>query len=117
MEEDIKILENMIKRLDKNCFDIYRKASNTEDYLGTIIGNEIISLENLIKGYRELEERNNKLALELRIYINETISKSKIRNKIEELEKELTQDITRNDGFAEYREYARDILQELLEEE
>lgn len=124
MEEDIKILEDMIKRLDKNCFDIYRKASNTEDYLGTIIGNEIISLEKLIKGYRELEERNiylvneRKKLEELLFMSNENyIEKSKIRNKIEELEKELTQDITRNDGFAEYREYARDILQELLEEE
>ena len=36
MEEDIEYLENMIKRLDKNAFDIYRKAPNVNDYLGTI---------------------------------------------------------------------------------
>lgn len=45
------------------------------------------------------------------------IPKSKIRDKIEELKKELTNEITRNDGFAEYREYAIEVLEGLLEEE
>lgn len=105
MEEDIKILEDMIKRLDKNCFDIYRKASNTEDYLGTIIGYEIISLENLIKGYRELEERNiylvneRKKLEELLFMSNENyIEKSKIREKIEELEEEIDKAIDNSKG-------------------
>lgn len=61
MEEDIKIIEEMIKRLDKNCFDIYRKAKNTEDYLGTITGKEIISIENLLNRLKTAERMNDEL--------------------------------------------------------
>lgn len=51
-------------------------------------------------------------------YINKNyIDKDKIRDKIEELNKELTNEITRNDGFAEYREYAIEVLEGLLESE
>ena len=55
MEEDIKILEEMISRQDKNAFDIYRKASNTKDYLGTITGKEILAVEAVINRLKEDE--------------------------------------------------------------
>ena len=67
--EDIKIVEEMIKRLDKNCFDIYRKAKNTEDYLGTITGKEIIAIENLLSRLKTAERMNDVLAD--KVYIEE----------------------------------------------
>lgn len=52
---------------------------------------------------------------DLKEKLADSIPKSKVKEKIEELKKELTNEITKNDGFAEYREYAIDILEELME--
>ena len=82
MEEDIKILENSIKA--KIFFnDRYYNA-----------------LENLIKGYREIEENNKALEQGINPSYEETISelekqlfdsipKSKIQEKLDELDKEI----------------------------
>lgn len=68
--------------------------------------------KNTMPDYDEIYERYDKQKKQL----ENSIPKSKIKEKIEELEGELTNEITRNDGFSEYREYAIDVLQELLEE-
>ena len=116
MEEDIKILEDfktvgytmlLTKYGDRKILNLHLERA----------------IENLIKGYRELKERNiylvneRKKLEELLFMSNENyIEKSKAKEKIEELKKELTNEITKNDGFAEYREYAIDILEELMED-
>lgn len=100
MEEDIKILEEILK--DKEWYKIHG---------GEDIGyREVQAIENLIKGYREKESRYNNLksryngtkealrvsqelekhysveASELEQQLFDSIPKSKIREKIEELE-------------------------------
>ena len=105
MEEDIKILENAI-RCNKKQFEELGVHIILQD-------DEIQAIENLINRVKELEEAIKEGKI---VEIGDSIPKSKIREIIEELNKELTQDITRNDGFAEYREYAIDVLQELLED-
>ena len=107
MEEDIEYLENMIKRLDKNAFDIYRKAPNVNDYLGTITGKEILAIENLINRNKELEYELMQKDLEIigkeeytkanmkeiieHYYIakENSVPKSVIKEKIEEYKKLL----------------------------
>ena len=74
MEEDIKVLEEYL-----NYNATQRKIS----------ASEIIAIENLIKGYKELEVINK--MQEYRINVideREFIPKSKVREKIEELKKE-----------------------------
>lgn len=86
-----KILEN------NNVIDISRlndvKFTNLE-FASVIVLREIQSLE------RKLEN---------------SIPVSLVEEKIEELEGMFTHELTRNDGFSEYREYALNVLQELLE--
>jgi hypothetical protein len=87
MEEDIKKIEQLIARCD-NC--------NLKECTECgIVWNDVQSIENLIKGYKEKEERNIYLVnerkkLEELLYVsNENyIEKSVIKDKLEELEKE-----------------------------
>ena len=86
MEEDIKILEN-IKKFVEIEFKHY------------ITDRELKAIENLIKGYRELKEsikQLDKLTFEFSNEVaREYIPKSKIKEKIEELEKENEQTYTK----------------------
>ena len=136
MEEDIEYLENMIKRLDKNAFDIYRKAHNVNDYLGTITGKEILAIEHLINRNKELEYELMQKDLEIigkeeytkanmkeiieHYYIakENSVPKSVIKEKIEELEK----GVINLDTYPNYSEQGIiiaiiDELQQLLEKE
>lgn len=101
MEEDIKIVEDLKNKWELNAFG---------DMVNVLSLNEIKALENLIKGYRELEEVLNKYGgvKELEKYImdlsrflgnvpidvmlnkikNDFIPKSKIRKNIEELKEQ-----------------------------
>lgn len=122
MKEDIEILEEMIKRLDKNCFDIYRKAKNTEDYLGTITGKEIISVENLLTRYKELEEENRGLRIfkEMAIYRldviepRELISKSKIKEQIKWLDNDIKNTKTKMKEEQTFPNYLSDYRKERM---
>lgn len=95
MEENIKILEEIV--------DVYYDcAGNKEqDYDMRVdmgfMKKEAQSIENLIKGYRELEEENKKIiqgkfreVADKNSYIKDMyIPKSKIKEKIEEVNKSL----------------------------
>lgn len=103
MEEDIKILEelnNCLKEKPLNC-DVYIREDDRQ------------ALENLIKGYRELEEWKREKGCSIQEVYELFIPKSKIKEKIEELDKKskycAISDLT------EYM-YKKDILNELLEE-
>ena len=121
MEEDIKILESHINQL---------KEYEDEQELAQ-------ALENLIKGYRELKKENaNWKKINYNAKLNqhiteEYIPKSKIKEKIEELNKKykgIESNYTEeeldsgDEGLDDYIEMqkiqmADNILQELLEEE
>ena len=118
MEEGIKILEKLVRTtilyggriaFTDSQFDEIKKA-----------------IENLIKGYRELEERNKYLiqyrqALEKDLFencSNYVISKDKIRKRIKKLEEMLMKT-----AYGEIQKYTPDeiflllhCLKELLEE-
>ena len=86
MEENIKILEEF-----------------TESSCCLASQEEIIEcVKNLIKGYRELE--------------NNSIPKSKIKEKIEELEKSMNKARPFDLSYIEYCEDRIDVLQELMED-
>lgn len=90
MEEDIKILEEYID---------FQKQWNLLNHEKALI----TAIENLIKGYRELEEENQKLIYELqekddeirfanrdiKVFETDFIPKSKIKEKIEEYKKKI----------------------------
>jgi len=79
--EDIKVLENFIriyKELDEKSTDFY--FNKAEIPMQTI--------ENLIKGYKDLEEKcASEYTRGFVDGLHDSISKSKVREKIEELEK------------------------------
>ncbi len=82
MEEDIKILEEFIKYFEAEA--VSRKYRRNISI--TVGEDDIQALQNLIKGYRELEKRSTATLM----YIdNKCIRKSKIKEKIEELLKKL----------------------------
>jgi predicted RNase H-like nuclease (RuvC/YqgF family) len=59
MEEDIKVLEKYIKEQEE-----FKKQFNLEEIEdGTEGQKRLQAIENLIKGYRELEEKINKLEI------------------------------------------------------
>ena len=98
MEEDIKILEDYIKLIKKGyCLDC-NELCNIYTAPAFPSGVVALSLENLIKGYRELG-RLYKSEKEMKIrYVGyyqdvltkeNVIPKSKIKEKIEELETKL----------------------------
>ena len=113
MEEDIKLVESLIKE-----FEVYGDLDAFED-----IRPYMKAIKNILNRNKELEEENKRLFKEIdytSVYLKATFDErekwtSKIKEKIEELEKMLTHELTRNDGFSEYREYALNVLQDLLE--
>lgn len=138
MEEDIKIVEDFIEYSQEMINDMeYERPVDV-----TIHQTQVTALENLIKGYRELEEENEKLIQDLhemtisnnhkkenwvhKNCLNGYIPKSKIKNKKEELEKEKEETYTkflagnRKDEFLSTKgkmlEGATKALQELMED-
>lgn len=82
MEEDINILDEVVGR---------SKELREKDF-GMLIGiKEMQSIENLLKGYRELkseiQHKNDQLFLIDKQYERHYIPKTKIQEKIDELEK------------------------------
>jgi hypothetical protein len=117
MEEDIKILEEFINNY-KAVQEKYKDDEIQAEIERSCYFEEVPAqaIENLIKGYKIEKLRNTLDEQSLKEALENYISKSKAKEKIEELKKELTNEITKNDGFAEYREYAIDILEELMED-
>ena len=119
MEEDIKILEEWIEETNK--------AWEKNNWLEEIpVPKEKVALENLIKGYRELEEKcqrykeskdeyKNKY-LEVTNFYLESVPYSTIKEKIEELEKYIYKGENAPQDFLQYRIKAKiQVLQELME--
>ena len=99
MEEDIKILENLLEEgFEAMC------------YL------EAQAIEHLIKAYKELEEENMQLEAikdeAIRRYNFETIPVSLVEEKIEELKEDIKKGKTRYPYILEHK---IEVLQELLE--
>ena len=152
MEEDIKILEDFIKYFEAEAISTkYRRNISI-----TVGEDDIQAIENLIKGYRELEEENTDLKdlyirtakhqhkighTELGDYMLAQIGaiptfttwekyitwvpKSKIKEKIEELEKKILEyEAYRERGKetdVEYYDFIansarKKVLQELMED-
>ena len=123
MEEDIKILEDLIKEKDFIDYEKYQVKIDT-------------AIENLIKGYKELEEmlehiekfRELNLSSEIDYVIalksnfmtylkTDYIPKSKVREKMQELyDKARKEEGYIYNHIDEYY-YATEILKELLKEE
>lgn len=84
MEEYIKILEELV-------YNINRVNEHTLDYEVKQWSKEKQAIENLIKGYRKLQETADKLLGQNEWYKDyydcESIPKSKVKEKIEELSK------------------------------
>ena len=130
MEEDIKILEDFIKYFEAEAVSTkYRRNISI-----TVGEDDIQAIENLIKGYRELEKRNKqciKVLHEKDIYYqnarefiqDNSIPKSKIKEKIEELDKQRMK-MEKDDigiGFTLGNEWSDlkpkiQVLQELMED-
>lgn len=120
MEEDIKILEELLKPINEKI--IGNNYSVLKQYRITM--KERQAIENLIARYKEVKEREciykstsscvKGLSFETLNRLNDSIPKSKIQEKIEELLKEYKDNYTNR---AKYKvSYAIKILQELLEE-
>ena len=98
MEEDIKILEEIKKKFEKTMKIIVLGEYST--YVDNSIFEDIKKLinisENLLTRYKQLEEENNNMAEEYLVnnpgmakYLNDNyIFKSKVKEKIEELDNE-----------------------------
>jgi len=84
MEEDIKVLEEL-----KNIFVHLKNYGWVNDIKRDVVADKVIqALENLIARNKELEEiKERYLRLESDKFWDNVISKSKVREKIEELEK------------------------------
>lgn len=111
MEEDIKILEEYLE-----IFDVSRTYHN-EEYEDKIKK----AIENLIARNKELESeiqhKNDQMLLQDREIDRHYIPKSKIKEKIEELENSEPSDDDYNFEAQNDIHSKIDILQELLEEE
>ena len=112
MEEDIKILEEFME--------------DSKDYAQYCVSvTEIKAIENLIKGYK-LEKLKNVLDEQsLKEALEDYIPKSKIKEKIEELEKKIleyeTYRETGKETDVEYYDFIansarKKVLQELMED-
>lgn len=72
MEEDLKVLERL-------------KARFEEEYpYCNIWGNEIQAIENLIKGYKELKDKNNNVSDRLEYYLIDNFAIMENPNKVKE---------------------------------
>ena len=123
MEKDIEILEEMKKSLWEyfEDFKIDKDTSSTMKKIYEIRKAQVQALENLIKGYRELEEQNEDLKNDVHhdglahkdLTLKATaIPKSKIKEKIEEVK--MTSSQINGDYFM--NNYKIEVLQELMEE-
>lgn len=117
MEEDIKILEEKLKIIESLCTDNCINES-------TVIKPLKYAIENLIKGYREREEKYNELMIKhLRVidknndYKDNYIPKSKIKEKIEELVRYVgVVGMLVSDDEVSRAESQIEILEELMED-
>ena len=105
MEEDI--IESLISFLNENGDENY------QDYIN--------SIENLISRYKELEKYKKYYETEKIIWSRKDyISKSKVKEKIEELKKKMEEDEADEFGIHSIGwgclDYVIQVLQELLEE-
>ena len=132
MEEDIKILEEWIEISIGNAPEWVK----SDEILKLIDYKQIKAIENLIKGYREKEESDKylydayqdagKKMFEYAEQLEDSVPKSKIKEKIEELEKEKDETYTKflgcnkNDDSLSTKgkmlEGAIQVLQELMED-
>lgn len=114
MEEDIKILEDYIKLIKKGyCLDCNELCNI---YTAPVFPSGVValSLENLIKRYRELKEREIWSTATINVLKRDFIQKSKIKEKIEELEeKKLKEPIASVKEYS-YHETIK-VLQELMD--
>ena len=110
LDEDIKYLEKSIKRSKEMFMEVGAYV-----YLSDC---EIKAIEHLIEAYRKLEEKNRKLDEKFKYAVPDNIveqnyiPKSKIKEKIEELEKDIEIYSNYEEDWAKIK-----VLQELLEEE
>ena len=113
MEEDIKRVENLIKKCDECKL---KECINCE-----ISWTDIVAVRRLVDAYKEIEEENKIFALEgsniaLKIHIDKNyISKSKIKEKIEELTQEIQ--FEENEKVVIWLHKQRKVLQDLLKGE
>ena len=89
MQEDIKILENLKEYLQMLIDNGIHKIQYNELWHDEKTVDCINALENLIKGYRELEEWKREEGCSIQEVYDLFIPKSKIKEKIEELETKL----------------------------
>ena len=76
MEEDIKLLESLIEEYERVCkeYQFYNVPVHIDE-------NDIQAIENLIKGYRELEDRylkNRQRTIKLELKIKEIRDKAEV---------------------------------------
>ena len=118
IRKEIYDLQDKIIKIDENTKhkeDIDLKIAMLIDFIDAIreeydVVREKQALENLIKRYRELEE-SNKILNDL--YWNECIPKSKVKEKIEELEE--SKEYAYRDEEIMFKK-ALQVLQELMED-
>lgn len=139
MEEDIKILENMLNK-ESNIYKTNKRGNKEIKF--EVNSNYYKALENLINGYRELEKERDGiyedyqelgkekwkadesiifLIERLEERINNSIPKSKIKEKIEEYKQEMKEIRAKEKGLIwNHRlhklDYAIQVLQELMED-
>lgn len=128
MEEDIEQIKSSLEELETERDDIQLKCIKAELEL---------SIENLIARYKELEDKNKTLETLLQgnlyqmyLYYKElagryqanSISKDKVKEKIEELTKEADNETSKDYYEIDYNKVnelltKREVCKELLEEE
>jgi hypothetical protein len=122
MEEDIKILEEMKKVLwvYYEDFKIDKDTSSTMKKIYEKRKAQVTAIENLIKGYRKLQDRIIKYEKTLENLQKESIWKSKIKEKIEEIIRNNPKQGEDWDGtdyeVTSEEDFAIEVLQELMED-
>lgn len=110
INKDIENLEEIINLINK---ELDKKDKNVSAILDL---KDLLSLRNLIKEYKELEEENIQLEAikdeAIRRYNFETIPVSLVEEKIEELKEDIKKGKTRYPYILEHK---IEVLQELLE--
>lgn len=123
MEEDIKILEEKIKALNLHINNYYKNDCETSVCKELV--KEKKAIENLIKGYKVEKLRNTLDEQSLKEALENYIPKSKVKEKIEELDKKILEyEAYRETGKETDEEYydfiansaRKKVLQELMGE-
>ena len=119
-EEDIKIIEKYLSHFKKVCSPEMLKK---DEIIKVIQYKEIQALQHILSNYKRVLKENNRLEEQVEydkthIYTPQTIelnfiSKSKIKDKIEEIDKKV-EDYQCVESRINL--YQRKVLQELLEE-